>query len=236
MALNFPANPTPNQIYFDVSNGYRYQWVVDPQSLTGQGKWTVRTSGFNNNPAGAQGPQGFQGDPGGPQGPQGFQGPPGTGAQGPQGVPGAQGPQGDAGGPQGDPGEQGPQGEPGATTSPLIPLGITCSDETTPITTGTDKFTFTVPLNGTIDSIIASSIVAPDGSDIIIDVNKNGSSILTTEIHIDDGDVSSIGSATPYVISDDALVAGDVISVDFDQVGSTTEGTGVKLWFIIQYS
>lgn len=42
MALNFPANPTPNQIWTDPANNYTYQWKLDPDSLTGQGKWTTR--------------------------------------------------------------------------------------------------------------------------------------------------------------------------------------------------
>lgn len=42
MALNFPSSPTPDQIYTDPSNNYTYQWKVDPESLTGQGKWVNR--------------------------------------------------------------------------------------------------------------------------------------------------------------------------------------------------
>jgi hypothetical protein len=44
MALNFPTSPTPDQLWTDPSNNYTYQWRVDPQSLTGQGKWVTRIS------------------------------------------------------------------------------------------------------------------------------------------------------------------------------------------------
>jgi hypothetical protein len=44
MALNFPANPVPNQIWTDPANNYTYQWKVDPESPTGHGKWTTRIS------------------------------------------------------------------------------------------------------------------------------------------------------------------------------------------------
>lgn len=49
MALNFPANPIPNQLYTDPSNNYTYQWRIDPQSLTDQGKWITRISTVSDN-------------------------------------------------------------------------------------------------------------------------------------------------------------------------------------------
>lgn len=44
MTINFPANPVADELYTDPSNNYTYQWKVDPESLTGQGKWTTRIS------------------------------------------------------------------------------------------------------------------------------------------------------------------------------------------------
>lgn len=49
MALNFPLNPSPNQLWTDPTNNYTYQWKVDSASLTGQGKWITRISTNEDN-------------------------------------------------------------------------------------------------------------------------------------------------------------------------------------------
>jgi hypothetical protein len=49
MPLNFPSNPTPDQLWTDPNNNYTYQWKVDPDSITGQGKWITRISTDEDN-------------------------------------------------------------------------------------------------------------------------------------------------------------------------------------------
>ena len=107
---------------------------------------------------------------------------------------------------------------------------IACSDEDTDLTSGiTAKATFTVPYTYTLTDVKAAVNSAPTGSNLIVDINKNGSSILSTKLSIDDGETSSSTAATPVVISDSSLPDGSVISIDIDQVGGTNPGKGLKV-------
>ena len=110
----------------------------------------------------------------------------------------------------------------------LIPV----PDETTDITTGVAKTTFRIPYPLTISDIRASVNTAPTGvSGIIIDVNKNGSSILSTKLSIDPTEETSITAGIQPVISDNVLESDDEVTIDIDQIGSTNACKGVKVLF-----
>ncbi len=119
----------------------------------------------------------------------------------------------------------------GATTM-KDQIGIACSDETTAITAGNGKVTFRMPFAFALTAVKASVTVAPTGSTILIDINEGVSSILSTKLMIDASSKTSVGAATPYVISDASLADDAEITIDFDQVGSTIAGAGVKVWLI----
>lgn len=116
--------------------------------------------------------------------------------------------------------------------STVVPIGIACSDETTAITTGTAKATFRMPYAFTLTAVRASVTTAPTGSTIIIDINESGSSILSTKLSIDVSEKTSTTAASAAVISDSSLADDAEITIDFDQVGSTVAGAGVKVWLI----
>lgn len=118
-----------------------------------------------------------------------------------------------------------------AFTSPT-PICIACSDETTAITTGTAKATFRMPFAMTLTEVRASVTTAPTGSTIIIDINESGSTILSTKLSIDASEKTSTTAASAAVISDTALADDAEITIDFDQVGSTIAGAGVKVYLI----
>jgi hypothetical protein len=111
-------------------------------------------------------------------------------------------------------------------------LVVACSDETTDLATGTAVVTFRMPYAMTLTAVRASVTTAPVGADIIVDINEGGSSVLTTEISIDDGEKTSTTAATPPVISDSALADDAEITIDIDQIGSTTAGAGLKVALI----
>jgi hypothetical protein len=111
-------------------------------------------------------------------------------------------------------------------------LVIACSDETTAITTGTAKVTFRMPYAFTLTAVRASVTTAPTGSTILIDINEAGSTILSTKLMIDASEKTSTTAATPAVISDSSLADDAEITIDFDQVGSTIAGAGVKVYLI----
>lgn len=119
-----------------------------------------------------------------------------------------------------------------AHVKPTESLVIACSDETTAITTGTAKVTFRMPYAFTLTAVRASVTTAPTGSTIIIDINEAGSTILSTKLSIDASEKTSTTAASAAVISDASLADDAEMTIDFDQVGSTIAGAGVKVTLI----
>lgn len=109
---------------------------------------------------------------------------------------------------------------------------VAVSDETTALTTGTGKLTFRMPYALTLTAVRASVNTAPTGAALQVDINEGGTSILSTELTIDDGEKTSTTAATPAVISDSALADDAEITIDIDQVGSTVAGAGLKVYLI----
>lgn len=110
-------------------------------------------------------------------------------------------------------------------------LVIACSDETTSITIGVAKVTFRTTVARRLISVMASLTEASAGSSAVVDINKNGVSLLSTKLSIDPGEESSFTAATPAVIGDDILPANSKVTIDLDQVGSTSPGKGLKVYF-----
>ncbi len=117
-------------------------------------------------------------------------------------------------------------------TSLPVELGIACSDESSAISTGTGKATFRLPFAMTLTAVRASVKTAPVTTALVIDINENGTTVLSTKLSIDAGEKTSTTAAAAAVISDAALADDAEITVDFDQVGTGTTGAGVKVWLI----
>lgn len=109
---------------------------------------------------------------------------------------------------------------------------VAVSDETTDLTTGTAKLTFRMPYGFTLTEVRASVNTAPTGSGITVDVNENGTSILSTKLTIDATEKTSTTAATPAVISDANLADDSEITIDIDAIGSTIAGKGLKIALI----
>lgn len=110
---------------------------------------------------------------------------------------------------------------------------LACSDETTALTTGTNKVRFRMPYAGTLTAVRASVNTAPTGAALEIDINESGTTVLSTKLSIDATETSSTTAAVPAVISDSALADDAEISIDIDQVGSTVAGAGLKVSLFI---
>lgn len=102
----------------------------------------------------------------------------------------------------------------------IIPLGAVGDD----IAVAT-KVNF-VPVHDaiTITRVEAHLDTAPTGSVATFDINEDGTSILSTKLTIDATEKWSDDAATQAVISDTAIDAKSVLSVDVDGVGSTVAG------------
>lgn len=76
------------------------------------------------------------------------------------------------------------------------------------------------------EDIEAYALTAPVGSAMQFDIKKNGVTIFSTAPEIDDGSNADDGN---HVISVTSGAAGDRITFEITQVGSTTSGSGVML-------
>lgn len=93
-------------------------------------------------------------------------------------------------------------------------------------TVGAGTFRYPIPLPATIHGVYVTADTAPVGADLIVDVNKNGITIFTTQTNrptVPAGsNISTI--AVPDVTS---VSTNDYITVDIDQIGSTTAGSNL---------
>lgn len=111
---------------------------------------------------------------------------------------------------------------------------VAASDMTTDLTTGTNKVVFRMPYAFALTSVKASVATAATGTDLLtVDVNKNGTSVLSTKLTIDASEKTSVTAATPYVFTGSAtkidFASDDEVSIDIDLVGNTTTGKGLMV-------
>lgn len=110
---------------------------------------------------------------------------------------------------------------------------IAASDETTALTTGTAKATFRMPYAFTLTAVRASLTTAGSTSGVTtIDINEGASSILSTKITIDQGELTSTTAATAPVISDTALADDAQITIDIDGLSGGASEKGLKVTLI----
>lgn len=109
---------------------------------------------------------------------------------------------------------------------------IAGSDETSDLATGTSVATFRTPFAYNITDVRASITTASSGSDIIVDVNANGTSIFSSLLYIDAGETTSTTATSSVAITGSEISADTEITVDIDQVGSITPGAGLKVYLI----
>jgi hypothetical protein len=106
------------------------------------------------------------------------------------------------------------------------------SDEVTALTTGVGKVTFRMPYAMTLTGIRASLTTAQaSGSLLTVDVNQNGTSILSTKLTFDNTEKTTTIAITAPVISTSALTDDAEITVDIDQIG-TSGAAGLKITLI----
>lgn len=111
-------------------------------------------------------------------------------------------------------------------------LIIAVSDETTALTAGTAKVTFRMPYAFTLTAVRASlTTEQASGSIFTVDINENGSSILSTKLTIDNTEKTSTTAATAPVISDTSLADDAEITIDIDQIGNGS-AAGLKVVLI----
>lgn len=99
------------------------------------------------------------------------------------------------------------------------------------MTAGVAKETFRVPSSFTLTEVKASLTTASTDSSVIIDVNLNGVSVFgTTKLSINATHTTSTTASTSPTITTNSFVSNSEITIDIDQVGSTTPGAKLKIY------
>lgn len=127
-------------------------------------------------------------------------------------------------GTQGIFGTQGLQGLQGTQPSAYVPL----FSRQGPLTVLAGTHRYYVESNATISTVRAAVGTAPTGTSLIVDVNKNGTTIYGTQANRPTIAVSA-NTATGGTASVTSLAAGDYLTVDIDQVGSTVAGSDLTV-------
>jgi hypothetical protein len=81
-------------------------------------------------------------------------------------------------------------------------------------TTGTNKFSFRMPEAGTYVSTAFELGTVNTGATFIMDANKNGTTLYTTQARRPTNAISGTGSSESATADITALAAGDVVSLD----------------------
>ena len=121
----------------------------------------------------------------------------------------------------------------GTLSSLPTEIQVAASDEVTALTSSaTAKVTFRMPYAMTLTGIRASLTTAQaSGSILTVDVNQNGTSILSPKLTFDNGEKTTVTAATQPSILTPALTDDAEITVDVDQIGASG-ATGLKITLI----
>lgn len=114
--------------------------------------------------------------------------------------------------------------------SVLFSMGTAASDVDSDLEIGTNKAVFFAPYDMTITEIFAGLGTVCTGAAFIVDINVNGSTILSTKITIDVSENTSLTAGTLPVVSSTSISKGDKITLDIDQIGSTIAGQGLSVY------
>lgn len=116
------------------------------------------------------------------------------------------------------------------TTSAIRAIEPYIMSVTGALTVATGKSRVYLEDNYVVESIRASVNTAPAGASVIVDVNLNGTSIFTTQANrptIVAG--ANTGLATLGAGTTTAIATGQYLTVDVDQIGSTTAGADLSV-------
>lgn len=112
---------------------------------------------------------------------------------------------------------------------------VAAADEFTPLSTGTAKTTWRMPFGFALSEVRASLTSAQSSGDLLtLNLKRNGTSVFITKITVDNGEKTSLTATTPPVLTSNPLVlaADDEMTIDVDQVGASSDATGLKLYLL----
>lgn len=115
------------------------------------------------------------------------------------------------------------------SSASAIELQVACSDMVTPLGAASGVAYIRAPRAFTISSVRASLAAVSSSGAVQIDINVNGSTVLSTKLTIDSGEFTSITAATSAVVSAPDIDDDDLIQFDIDSAGTDAAGLIVTL-------
>ena len=109
---------------------------------------------------------------------------------------------------------------------------ISVTSESGNASEGTGLVTWRMPYAMTLTGARSSVKTAPTGSSLEVDVELNGFSVFSSILAINPGEKTSTTAAVPVEITTSALTDDSEITINVDQVGSSTAGVGLKVYLI----
>ena len=110
----------------------------------------------------------------------------------------------------------------------VVPIEAYTFSVTGPVAVATGKSRIYLEHDYVVETVRAAVNTAPTGAALVVDVNKNGTTIYTNQAKrpsIAAASFTDLGD-TPDVTT---LAAGDYLTVDVDQVGSTAAGSDLTV-------
>lgn len=112
-------------------------------------------------------------------------------------------------------------------------ISVQCSDMVSNISIQVGAGYFRVKKAFIISAISASLFVVSSSGVVTLDINKNGSTILSTKLTLDANEKISETAAIPYVLTDTGAAFNDEFTIDIDTAG--TGARGVIVYFLGNY-
>ena len=106
---------------------------------------------------------------------------------------------------------------------------LSCSNLTDDLAAVTNAAYFRAPFAFELQDVRASLLTAAASGTVTVDINVNGSTILSTKLTIDATETTSETATTPAVISAPAITDDDEIKIDIDDAGTSAAGLIVTL-------
>jgi len=119
-----------------------------------------------------------------------------------------------------------------ATRKCLVAIGIALSDETTALTTGTNKAVFYMPYAMTLSCVRIGVTTAPTCACLVIDIQKAGATIFSTQPSIISTCLNNFKCGPSPVLSCTAMGNWAKMSFEICAVGACVAGAGLKAWLI----
>jgi hypothetical protein len=85
----------------------------------------------------------------------------------------------------------------------------------------------------TVTAVSAYARIAPTGADLVVDVNKNGTTIFTNQAHRP-RILAGATTSAPTTVDLATWNPGEVLTVDIDQIGSATAGGHLSVVVVVQ--